>query len=71
MKKTDTQFLTPRNKTMKTTLRNTVMPTKKTLKEKITENFVEKIVDMVNQNVQDALKKFQDTKSKEHDKTEK
>jgi uncharacterized protein involved in exopolysaccharide biosynthesis len=26
---------------------------------------------MVNQNVQDTLKKFQDTKNKEHEKTEK
>jgi cell division ATPase FtsA len=35
---------------------------KNTLKEEIlqeiTENFMEKILDMVNQNVQDALKKF-------------
>jgi hypothetical protein len=29
-----------------------------------------KIGDMVNQNVQYALKKFQDTKNKEHEKTE-
>jgi hypothetical protein len=27
----------------------------------ITENFVEMLLDMVNQNVQEALKKFQDT----------
>jgi hypothetical protein len=48
---------------------------KNTLKEEIlqeiTENFMEKILDMVNQNVQDALKKFQDTKNKEHEKTQK
>jgi cell division ATPase FtsA len=41
---------------------------KNTLKEEIlqeiTENFMEKILDMVKQNVQDALKKFQDTKIK-------
>jgi cell division ATPase FtsA len=30
----------------------------------ITENFMKKILDMVKQNVQDALKKFQDTKIK-------
>jgi hypothetical protein len=30
-----------------------------------------KLVDMVNQNVQGALKKFQDTKNKEHEKTQK
>jgi hypothetical protein len=28
----------------------------------ITENFMEMILDMVNQNLQEALKKFQDTK---------
>jgi DNA-binding protein YbaB len=32
---------------------------------------MEMILDMVNQNVQDALKKFQDTKNKEYEKTEK
>jgi 5'-deoxynucleotidase YfbR-like HD superfamily hydrolase len=42
----------------------------KTFKEEIwgdiTKKFREKILDMVNQNVQDALKKFRDTKNKEH-----
>jgi hypothetical protein len=32
---------------------------------------MEKTLDMVNQNVPDALKKFQDTKNKEHEKTHK
>jgi 5'-deoxynucleotidase YfbR-like HD superfamily hydrolase len=41
----------------------------KKLKEEIIEKFMEKILDMVNQNVQDGLKKFQDTKNKEHGKT--
>jgi hypothetical protein len=31
---------------------------------------MEKILDMVNQKAQDALKKFQDTKNKEHEKTQ-
>jgi hypothetical protein len=48
---------------------------KNTLKEEIlqeiTENFMEMILDMVNQNVQNALKKFQNTKNKEYEKTEK
>jgi hypothetical protein len=44
---------------------------KKTLKEEISEKFMEKILDMVNQNVQDALKKFQNTKNKEHEMTQK
>jgi hypothetical protein len=39
-----------------------------TLKEEIlqviNENFMEMIVDMVNQNIQEVLKKFQDTKNK-------
>jgi hypothetical protein len=44
----------------------------KNLKEEFLEEFSEKfmkIVDMVNQNVQDALKKFEDTKNKEHVQT--
>jgi hypothetical protein len=32
---------------------------------------MEKILDTVKQKVQNALKKFQDTKSKEHEKTQK
>jgi hypothetical protein len=50
-----------------------VTPTKKTLKEEIleeiAEKLLEKILDLTNWNVQDALKKFQDTKNKEHEKT--
>jgi chromosome segregation ATPase len=47
---------------------------KNTLKEEIlqviNENFIEMLLDMVNQNVQEALKKFQDNKSK-YEKTQK
>jgi ClpP class serine protease len=39
--------------------------------EEITEKLMEKIPDTVNQNVQDVLKKFQETKHKEHDKIQK
>jgi Ni,Fe-hydrogenase I large subunit len=39
--------------------------------QEITENFMEKILDVVNQNVQDALRKFQDTKNKAYKKTQK
>jgi esterase/lipase len=39
--------------------------------EEISEKFMEKILDIVNQNVHDALKKFQDTKNKEHEKIQK
>jgi hypothetical protein len=42
---------------------------KKEIYKKITEKFMGKILDMVNQNAQDALKKFQDTKNKDYDKT--
>jgi inorganic triphosphatase YgiF len=44
---------------------------KKTLKEEISEKFMEKILDVVNQNIQDGLKKFQDIKNKEQEKTQK
>jgi uncharacterized protein (UPF0305 family) len=43
---------------------------KEEILEDITKKFMEKILDIVNQNVQDALKKFQDSKNKEHKKTE-
>jgi hypothetical protein len=36
----------------------------------ITENFMEKILGMVKKNVQEALKKFQDTKNKEYKNTQ-
>jgi hypothetical protein len=48
---------------------------KNTLKEEIlqeiTENFMEMLLDKANQNVQEALKKFQDNKNKEYEKTQK
>jgi hypothetical protein len=46
----------------------------KILKEEILEDITMifmKISDMVNQNVQDALKKFQDTENEEHEMTQK
>jgi hypothetical protein len=55
-------------------LRSPVMPTKilnVEILEKVSKKFMEKLIDMVNQNVQNALKKFQDTKNKEHEKTQK
>jgi glutamyl-tRNA reductase len=39
--------------------------------DEITEKLMEKLQDMVNQKVQDVLKKYQDTKNKELEKTEK
>jgi hypothetical protein len=44
---------------------------KEEILQEITKNFMEEILDMVNQNIQDALKKLQDTKNKEHEKTQK
>jgi hypothetical protein len=39
-------------------------PLKDEIYEEITEKFMEKILDMVNQNIQVVLKKFQNTKNK-------
>jgi glutamyl-tRNA reductase len=62
----------------KTIINNTKEPSdahknilKEEISQEITENFMEKIQDMVNQNVQNALKKFQDTKNKEYEKLQK
>jgi hypothetical protein len=53
--------------------RNPKMPTRTASKKKIlqviTENFMEMLLDMVNQSIQEALKKFQDTKNKEYTET--
>jgi hypothetical protein len=47
---------------------------KSTLKEEIlqviNENFIEMILDMVNQNVQETLEKFQDNKNREFEKVQ-
>jgi hypothetical protein len=37
----------------------------------INENFIEMLLDMVNQNIEEALKKFQYNKNKEYEKTQK
>jgi hypothetical protein len=37
----------------------------------INENFIEMLLDMVNQNIQEVLKKFRDNKNKENEKTHK
>jgi hypothetical protein len=74
MKEMDNQFLSP-TKQFQMSLRRPMTPTKKPSKrkswKKITEKFMKKILNMVNHNIQDALKKFQDTKNKEHEKTQK
>jgi hypothetical protein len=37
----------------------------------INDNFIEMLLDMVNQTIQEALKKFQDNRNKEYEKTQK
>jgi DNA-binding protein YbaB len=46
-------------------------PWKKKILQVINENSVEMLLDMVNQNIQEALKKFQDNKNKEYEKIQK
>jgi hypothetical protein len=74
MKKTDTQLLIPTKK-MINDAKDLSKAQKNIFKEEIlqeiTENFMEKILDVVKQNVQDALKKFEDTKNKENEKKQK
>jgi hypothetical protein len=53
--------------------RNPTMPTRTFSKEEIlqiiSENIMEMLLHEVNQNIQEALKKFQDTKNKEYEMT--
>jgi hypothetical protein len=44
---------------------------KEEIQQVITENFMEMILDTVNRNKHEALKKFQDTKNKVYKKTQK
>jgi hypothetical protein len=70
MSKMETQFQTDKTKINYAKEPNEAH--KNTLKEEIlqviTKNFMEMITDMVNQNVQEALKKFQDNRNKEYEK---
>jgi hypothetical protein len=63
------------NKTMINVTKESNETCIKTLKEEtledITKKSLEKRLDIVNHNEQDALKKFQDTKNKEHEKAQK
>jgi hypothetical protein len=52
------------NKSHKNILRKEIL-------QVIIENFIEMLLGMVNQNVQQALKKYQDTKNEEYNKTQK
>jgi hypothetical protein len=63
------------NKTMTNVTKEPSNTHIKTLKveivKEITEKLMEKILNIIKKNVQDALKKFQDTKNEEHEKTKK
>jgi uncharacterized membrane protein YcgQ (UPF0703/DUF1980 family) len=63
------------NKTKVNYTKETSKAHKNILKEEIlqviNENFIEMLLDMVNQNVQEAHKKFQDNKIKKYENTQK
>jgi hypothetical protein len=73
MKKMDTQFQTNKTKTDYPKKPNKAYKNilKEEILQEITENFIEMLLDIVNQNIQEALKKFQDNKNKEYKKTRK
>jgi replication fork clamp-binding protein CrfC len=58
------------NKTMINVTKELSNAHKKNHKEEISEKYMEKLLDMVNQNVQDTLKKFQDQGQRTQDDTE-
>jgi phenylalanyl-tRNA synthetase alpha subunit len=62
--KTKTDYPKEPNEANKNTLKEEIL-------QEITENFMEILLDIINQNVQEAVKKFQDNKNKEHVKTQK
>jgi hypothetical protein len=75
MKKMNEYPVQDSNKTKITDTKEPKDVHKNTIKEKIlqviTENFMEMIPGTVNQNIQEALKKFHDTKNKEYEKRQK
>jgi hypothetical protein len=62
--KTKINYTKEPNKEHKTTQKEKIL-------QVINENFIEMLLDMVNQNLQEALKKFQDDKTQEYQKTQK
>jgi hypothetical protein len=60
--KTKIDYPRESNKAHKNTLKEEIL-------QEITENFMEMLLEKVNQNVQEALKKFQHNKNKEYEKT--
>jgi chromosome segregation ATPase len=59
------------NKTKKTMPKNPKYILKEEILQVVTDNIMEMLLDMVDQNTQKALKKFQEDKNKEYEKTEK
>jgi hypothetical protein len=62
--KTKINYAKEPNKAQKNILKEEIL-------QVINENFIEMLLDMVNQNIQEALKKFQDSKNKEYEKIQK
>jgi hypothetical protein len=62
--KTKTNYTKEPNKDHKNILKEEIL-------QIIKQNFIEMLLDMVNQNVQEERKKFQDNKTKEYEKTQK
>jgi hypothetical protein len=62
--KTKINYTKEPNEEHKTTLKEEIL-------QVINENFIEMLLDMVNQNIWEALKKFQDDKTQEYQKTQK
>jgi GH24 family phage-related lysozyme (muramidase) len=62
--KTKTIYMKEPNEAHKNTLKEEIL-------QVINENFIEMLLDMANQNVKKALKKFQGNKNKEYEKTQK
>jgi hypothetical protein len=60
-KKTKINYTKEPNKAQKNTL-------KEEIRQVINENFIEMFLDMVNQNLQEALRKFQNNKNNEYEK---
>jgi hypothetical protein len=73
MKKTDTQFLTPtkQDRLSQGTQQSPQDHSERRNPGKKPQNFMEILLDKVNQNIQEALRKLQDNKNKEYEKTEK
>jgi hypothetical protein len=67
MKKTDTQIQTPtkEDKLHQRTQGSPQYNLKEDILQVLNENFIEMILDRVNQNVQQKLKKFQDNKNRQ------